>query len=284
MQRSVCLQGFDSVLKWQQKEGTAVTIGESIRYYRKKLNLTQAQLAEAIFVSRSTVAKWENGLGLPNPESMAALEQLFEIPASELATKEPEAVIVKKNRSLRTVGQIVGWSAFCVLLMAMLCLPFAIHRGVYGFTPDMAAGSYADRAYIDTGDYRIYYFSFEGDWGDGRRWSDLQGFKPVKKHFWGCTVSEDDYAYKVFTKDNYVVGRLYTIKGEGGYYNLIDKAGIYKAAELGTPAIWDIPSELITATTITISGVEYELQEGFFFITNEPVRYFEIGEEWYDVE
>ena len=257
---------------------------ENLKQLRLQNGLTQAQLAEKLFVSRSTVAKWENGLGLPNPESMATLERLFDIVAEELATKEPEMVIVKKNRKLRRIGQIIGWSTILVLLIAMSYLPFAIHNGEYGFTPDIAAGSYADQAYIDTGDYRIYYFTFGGDWEDGRHWSDLQGFKPVKKHFWGCTVSEDDYAYKVFTKDNYVVGRLQTIKGEGGYYNLIDKAGIYKAEELGTPAIWDIPSELIAATTITISGVKYELQEGFFFITNEPVRYFEIGEEWYDVE
>ena len=257
---------------------------ENLKQLRKQKGLTQAQLAEKLFVSRSTVAKWENGLGLPNPESMATLEKLFNIYAEELATKEPEKVIVKKNRKLRQIGHIVGWSIMLALLVAMSYLPFAIHNGEYGFTPDMAAGNYADEAYIDTGDYRIYYFTFGGDWEDGRHWSDLQGFKPVKKHFWGCTASEDEYTYKVFTKDNYVVGRLYTIKGEGGYYNLIDKAGIYKAAELGSPAIWDIPGELITAITITISGVEYELQEGFFFITSEPVRWFKIGEEWYDVE
>ena len=257
---------------------------ENLKQLRMKKGLTQAQLAEKLFVSRSTVAKWENGLGLPNTESMALLEELFDISASELATKEPEKVIVKKNQRLRIIGEIILWATIFVLLIAMIYLPVAIHNGEYGFTPDMAAGSYADEAYIDTGDYRIYYFTFGGDWEDGRHWSDLQGFRPVKKHFWGCTVSEDDYTYKVFTKDNYVVGRLYTIKGEAGYYNLIDKAGIYKAEEPGTPAIWDIPSELITATTITISGVKYELQEGFFFITNEPVRYFEIDEEWYDVE
>ena len=257
---------------------------ENLKQLRMKKGLTQAQLAEKLFVSRSTVAKWENGLGLPNTESMALLEELFDISASELATKEPEKVIVKKNQRLRIIGEVILWATIFVLLIAMIYLPVAIHNGEYGFTSDMAAGSYADEAYIDTGDYRIYYFTFGGDWENGRHWSDLQGFKPVKKHLWGCTVSEDDYAYKVFTKDNYVVGRLYTIKGEYGYYNLIDKAGIYKAEQLGTPAIWDIPSELITATTITISGVEYELQEGFFFITNEPVRYFEIGEEWYDIE
>ena len=257
---------------------------ENLKQLRMQKGLTQAQLAEKLFVSRSTVAKWENGLGLPNPESMATLKKIFDITAEELATKEPERVIVKKNRKLRWIGQIVEWSTILVLLIAMSYLPFAIHNGEYGFTPDMAAGSYADRAYIDTGDYRIYYFTFGGDWENGKHWSDLQGFRPVKKHFWGCTVSEDNYTYKVFTKDNYVVGRLYTIKGESGYYNLINKAGIYKVEEPGTSAIWDIPGELITATAITIAGVEYELQEGFFFITNEPVKYFKIGDEWYDVE
>lgn len=257
---------------------------ENLKQLRMNKGLTQAQLAEKLFVSRSTVAKWENGLGLPNPESMAMLEELFDISASELATEEPEKVIVKKNRKLRNVACFIGWSAIFVLLIAMIYLPLAIHNGEYGFTPDMAAGSYANDEYIDVGDYRIYYFTFAGDFEDGRHWSDLQGFRPVKKHLWGCTVPEDDYTYKVFTKDNYVVGRLYTIKGENGYYNLISKAGHYKVEEYGTPPIWDIPDKLITATAITISGVEYELQEGFFFITNEPVRYFEIGDEWYDVE
>ena len=257
---------------------------EKLKQLRIQKGLTQAQLAEKLFVSRSTVAKWENGLGLPNPEAMAMLETLFDINASELATEEPEKVIVKKNCKLRIIVQIIGWSAIIFLLIAMIYLPFAIHNGEYGFTSDMAAGSYANSDYIDTGDYRIYYFTFGGALDNGQNWSDLQGFRPVKKHLWGCTVSEDDCTYKVFTKDNYVVGRLYTIKGKGGYYNLINKAGIYKVEGQGMPASWDIPAELITATVITISGVEYELQEGFFFITDEPVRYFKIGDEWYDVK
>ena len=257
---------------------------ENLKRLRLQRGLTQAQLAEKLFVSRSTVAKWENGLGLPNPESMDALEKLFEISSSELGTKEPEEVIIKKNKKLRIIGEIILWSSFFVLFIVTICLLIAIHNRKYGFTPKMAAGSYANSEYIDTDDYRIYYFTFGGALEDGSYWSDLQGFKPVKKHLWGCTVSEEDYTYKVFTKDNYVVGRLYTIKGEDGYYNLIDKAGIYKVEELGSQTIWDSPGELITAPTVTLSGVEYELQEGFFFITNEPVRYFEIDEEWYDVE
>ena len=72
---------------------------DNLKKLRMQKGLTQAQLAEKLFVSRSTVAKWENGLGLPNPEAMTALERFFDISVSELATKEPESVIVKKNQN-----------------------------------------------------------------------------------------------------------------------------------------------------------------------------------------
>lgn len=256
---------------------------DNLKKLRTEKGLTQAQLAEKLYVSRSTVAKWENGLGLPNVDSMTALEQLFGITPQEIATKEPEAVIVAKNRKLRLVGQILGWSAILALLVVMSILPFAIHNGRYGFTPDMAAGSYADREYIDTGDCRIYYFNFEGDWEYGRHWSDLRSWKIIKKHFWGCTVDYASVHMHVITKDNYVVGQIYSVKGKNGYYNLLNKAAHYKVDPSGESMNWDIPAELICATSITISSEEYELQEGFFFITQEPVEWFKIGDVWYDV-
>lgn len=258
---------------------------DKLKKLRKDRRMTQAQLAEAIFVSRSTVAKWENGLGLPGKASMEALEALFAITWEEMATTEPEQVLVTKNRKLYILGQAAFWASMLALMAVLVILPFAIRDGSYGFTPEMAAGNYADRDFIDTGDYRIYYFQFEGDWEDGRHWSSLQGWRPVRVRFWGSTVSGEDYSYRVITRDNYVVGRLYSIKGRSGYYNLIQKAGRYKASETpGEPAVWDIPAELITAETVTISGREYALEDGFFFITEEPVEWFRIGESWYDVE
>lgn len=43
-----------------------MTIGESIRYHRTKLQLTQAQLAQRLGVSAQAVSKWENNAGLPD--------------------------------------------------------------------------------------------------------------------------------------------------------------------------------------------------------------------------
>ena len=254
---------------------------ENLKRLRKERELTQAELAEKLFVSRSTVAKWENGLGLPNAESMAALEEIFGVPMQEIATKEPEAVIVEKNRRLHLLGQITSWVLILALTTLSLVLPIAIVKGEYGFTPDMAAGSYADEEYVDTGDYRIYYFSFEGDLEDEQHWVLLQGYKPIKKHFWGSTVAYEDVTSRVLVKNNYVVGRLLTIKGKNGYYHLLKKTLIVSGSEETNEV--KTPPELLTAEAVTVSGVEYPLQNGFFFITDEPVEYFRIDGEFYDV-
>lgn len=43
-----------------------MTIGESIRYHRKRLDLTQAELADRVGVTPQAVSKWENDVGLPD--------------------------------------------------------------------------------------------------------------------------------------------------------------------------------------------------------------------------
>ena len=47
---------------------------EKLKKARSERNISQQALADAIFVSRSAVAKWESGKGLPCDESMEALE------------------------------------------------------------------------------------------------------------------------------------------------------------------------------------------------------------------
>lgn len=246
---------------------------DKIKNLRKEKGLTQAQLADALFVSRSTVAKWENGLGLPGPDSMKALEALFEVAPEQITTTEPEVVIVEKNRKLHRIAQAAGWILLLTLTAFSMYLPFALHEGNYGFTWDMAAGIFADNSYFDTGDYRIYYHVFEGDWEDGRHWYSLSTFRPVEKHLWGFTVSEEDYESDVILYNCQMVGKLHSIKGKHGYYHIITSA-------LGS----GVPDFIYTIESISIQGVEYQVQNGVFFITPEPVEYFKIGEHFLHVE
>ena len=246
---------------------------DKLKQLRKDKGLTQAQLAETLFVSRSMVAKWENGLCLPTAETMAALESLYQISQADLATAEPETVIVAKNRRLRLLGSIIGWTVLLALIALMYILPFALHKGNYGFFPEMAAGAFADNAYFDTDDYRMYYSLFDGEWEDGRHWYLLSSFRQVEKHLWGCTVREEDYESDIILHNLYMVGRIYSIEGKYGYYNLLK-------FNIGA----EVQDTLVTLQSVSIDGVEYPVEQGVFFITPEPVKYFEIGDLFLDVE
>lgn len=58
--------------------------GEGIRKARKANNLTQAQLAKALNVSKSTIANYENGKTIPNMDTVIRLSMIFGITTDEL--------------------------------------------------------------------------------------------------------------------------------------------------------------------------------------------------------
>jgi transcriptional regulator with XRE-family HTH domain len=64
--------------------GTIMTFGEKLKKLRTAKELTQDELAEALFVSRTAVSKWESGRGYPNIESLKALAKFFGVTVDEL--------------------------------------------------------------------------------------------------------------------------------------------------------------------------------------------------------
>lgn len=72
-----------------------------LKALRTQRGVSQQTLADAIYVSRSAVAKWENGLGYPSPDCLAALAAYFGVAEEDFRTEEPERVIVRKNSRIR---------------------------------------------------------------------------------------------------------------------------------------------------------------------------------------
>lgn len=59
-------------------------LGEKICLLRREKGLSQEELAEAIFVSRQSVSKWENGQSIPDADNIAALCSFFNVSADSL--------------------------------------------------------------------------------------------------------------------------------------------------------------------------------------------------------
>ncbi len=61
-----------------------MSIGTTIKLYRKDKNLTQSELAELIGVSTQAVSKWETDVGLPDISQIVPLARVLEISTDKL--------------------------------------------------------------------------------------------------------------------------------------------------------------------------------------------------------
>ena len=65
-----------------------MAFADKLKKLREEHGLSQAALAKRIYVSRSAVAKWENGLGLPDDGNLQALCGYFNVKEEWLMERE----------------------------------------------------------------------------------------------------------------------------------------------------------------------------------------------------
>ena len=100
--------------------------GARLKELRAEKGVSQAKLAADIHISRSAVAKWENGLGLPNDESLRMLSEYFGIPVNDLIPDKTNAeTIVTKNKTINQQKKaIIGLSIGCAAILFILAFIF----------------------------------------------------------------------------------------------------------------------------------------------------------------
>ena len=78
-----------------------MSFGENLKNLRIGNKMTQDELAEKIYVSRTAVSKWETNRGFPSIESLKYLADLFSMSIDELISDEDiknKVLIDKKTR------------------------------------------------------------------------------------------------------------------------------------------------------------------------------------------
>ena len=98
---------------------------KKLQELRKQKGLTQEELSQKLFVSRTAVSKWESGRGYPNIESLKAIAKLFSVTVDELLSTDEILTIAeedskRKEKHFRDV--IYGLLDICIAML--LFLPF----------------------------------------------------------------------------------------------------------------------------------------------------------------
>lgn len=70
---------------------------EKLQALRKSRGLTQEELGEALFVSRTAISKWESGRGYPSIDSLKEISKYFSVTIDELMTGEKLISIAEKE-------------------------------------------------------------------------------------------------------------------------------------------------------------------------------------------
>ena len=182
---------------------------ECLQKLRHERGISQKELADSIYVSRSAVAKWESGRGVPNQSSYDAILSYFCITAEELPLEACEEELGAKNAKLRKWLLTTSCIFLAVCILSCGSIAFMSVNG-FGFTPEAAVGEYwAKEEFIETDSYRFYYDCIVSE--DGAPMI-IESVRVVKKTFLGYWHIEDTAEYKreVYNADGERVGKIYS--------------------------------------------------------------------------
>ena len=70
---------------------------EKLQELRKQRGLTQEELAQALYVSRTAISKWESGRGYPNIDSLKAIAKFFGVTIDELLSGDELLTIAEED-------------------------------------------------------------------------------------------------------------------------------------------------------------------------------------------
>ena len=94
---------------------------EKLQELRKSRGLTQEELAETLFVSRTAISKWESGRGYPSIDSLKEISRYFSVTIDELICPE-EILSAAEEEKQALAGRTLAFICNTLDLLTALLL------------------------------------------------------------------------------------------------------------------------------------------------------------------
>ncbi|MEE1012605.1 MAG: helix-turn-helix transcriptional regulator, partial [Acutalibacteraceae bacterium] len=90
---------------------------EKLQELRKQKGFTQEELAQALYVSRTAISKWESGRGYPNIDSLKAIAQFFGVTVDALLREDAYPEVGKDEKADSAKPYFAWFDIAAVLLL-----------------------------------------------------------------------------------------------------------------------------------------------------------------------
>lgn len=117
---------------------------EKLQELRKSRGLTQEELAEALFVSRTAISKWESGRGYPSIDSLKEISRYFSVSIDDLLSGEQLIFIAEKENKSNLNGVCDLLLGLVDLFSLMLIVLPLYPKPVSGYIYSVNLFGYAD--------------------------------------------------------------------------------------------------------------------------------------------
>jgi len=108
-------------------------LNEKLQELRKSKGMTQEELAEVLYVSRTAISKWESGRGTPSIESLKQISAFFSVSIDDLLSAEKALSLAEQEHKVFQQNHVHLWTGILDICSAgLIFLP--LYPNVVGQT------------------------------------------------------------------------------------------------------------------------------------------------------
>ncbi len=133
---------------------------EKLSQLRKAKGLTQEELAEALYVSRTAVSKWESGRGYPSIDSLKEISNYFSVTIDDLLSGE-KLILLAEKENKTNIKNMCGlmFGILDIFYVVLILLPL-YPKTVGGYVFSVSLFNYGETSYFNILVYKIMFALF----------------------------------------------------------------------------------------------------------------------------
>ncbi len=236
-------------------------IGRKIVEYRKKNKLTQKEFAKKLYVTNTTVSRWESGVTVPNSEQLLDIAALLGESVDSLLGNENKPVAKPKDND-RILTIIVAWILIVILVATTASVIYLI----------VEENRIPNNNDVESDLYEVTD-KFEAEWAEMNALS-------AAYDFYGC-VEESEYA------SNGMCVAQYGVTGNVLIFKIISSKECKAKMFVSVVSVYDmfnnsyLETEFDSVWNLYVNPTKDDLKKGNFIKTGKTYISTDIDKTWY---